>query len=264
MSQLPAEFLTGIGPVVADVVSKFRHMALDFQFILLEPRDVELLTRDVLVIITDNSRALSAICNLQLFQGQYEPRDNASRANTFSALGDKELPLGLNGGINVIALGSLVREIVMRDIVDLVFLEEFRGHNPRAIGNDFIDPFAMTKRFCSLRTAQHGQAFPLMRILITRYADNQIDLGKGLFGLFELSHVSVPSNLATVQKFKVSKQHTPDGTDQKLHPHRLGQADLQAEDWCGNQLDSAIRPWQEEPSVCCPFLLMMMMNPFLP
>lgn len=64
LTQFTTEFLTCRGPVVSDVVADFRHMALDFQFVLLEPRHVQLLSRgtalelarDVLIVVTDNSK----------------------------------------------------------------------------------------------------------------------------------------------------------------------------------------------------------------
>lgn len=62
LSQLAAQFLTGHCPVVADVVANFHHMTLDLQLVLLQPRDVQFLSRgaalelagDILIIVTDD------------------------------------------------------------------------------------------------------------------------------------------------------------------------------------------------------------------
>lgn len=73
LSKFSAQLLTRGRPIVADVVSKFRYVASDFQLIFLEPGDVQLLsgrsplklTGDVLVIVADNSvQAIGMVTNL--------------------------------------------------------------------------------------------------------------------------------------------------------------------------------------------------------
>ena len=62
LPQLLAQLLAGSRPVSADRISNFRNMTLQIQLVLLEPRDVELLSRstalkltgNVLLVITDN------------------------------------------------------------------------------------------------------------------------------------------------------------------------------------------------------------------
>lgn len=62
LTQLLAQFLTSRRPVVSDTVAQFTHVTLDLQLILLEPRDIELLSRsapleltsNVFVVVTDN------------------------------------------------------------------------------------------------------------------------------------------------------------------------------------------------------------------
>lgn len=75
LTQFTTQFLACRGPVVSDVVADFRHMPLNFQFILFEPRHVQLLSRgtalelagDVLIVITDDSEP-SQNPTIELFQ----------------------------------------------------------------------------------------------------------------------------------------------------------------------------------------------------
>lgn len=67
LAQFAAQFLTGHGPVVADVVADLHHMPLNLQLVLFQPRDVELLARgaaleltgDVLIVIADDAAFVS-------------------------------------------------------------------------------------------------------------------------------------------------------------------------------------------------------------
>ena len=63
VTQLTAQFLARRRPVVSNVVPDLRHMALDFQLVLFEPRNVQFLSRgttlelagDVLVVVANDS-----------------------------------------------------------------------------------------------------------------------------------------------------------------------------------------------------------------
>jgi hypothetical protein len=62
LANVLAQFLPGCGPVRLDAVAELGHVALQIEFALLQPRDVEFSARrsalelavDVLVIVTDN------------------------------------------------------------------------------------------------------------------------------------------------------------------------------------------------------------------
>ena len=65
LTQLSVEFPTGGGPIVGDVFAQVLDMALEVEFVLLEPADVELLagcatlelSGDVLFVVADDSAA---------------------------------------------------------------------------------------------------------------------------------------------------------------------------------------------------------------
>lgn len=65
LSQLSPNFLTGVGPVLLDVIAQFSHVAFDVEFVLLEPGDVEFLagctalelTVNVFFVVFDDSSA---------------------------------------------------------------------------------------------------------------------------------------------------------------------------------------------------------------
>lgn len=71
LAQFTAQFLTRRGPVVSNIVPDFAHVSLDLQFVLLEPRHVQFLSRgtalelagDVLVVVADNSNLISQQSN---------------------------------------------------------------------------------------------------------------------------------------------------------------------------------------------------------
>lgn len=54
LSKFFAYFLTGGGPIHADAVSDFGHMALEIEFVFLEPRDIEFLSRCATLELTGN------------------------------------------------------------------------------------------------------------------------------------------------------------------------------------------------------------------
>lgn len=69
LSQFPTQLLTRHGPVVLDVVPELYHVSLDFQLVLLQPRDIEFLaggtalklTGDVLVVVSDDAKQISSL-----------------------------------------------------------------------------------------------------------------------------------------------------------------------------------------------------------
>lgn len=119
------------------------------------------------------------------------PSDDAGGADTLCPLGDQELALCLDRLVDIIALVGLVRQVVVRDIVDLMLGQKLRGNNPWAIRNNLVHPFAMPNGLCALGTTEHGQTLTLMCFFIASNTDNQVHFGESLFGLLELSHVAI-------------------------------------------------------------------------
>lgn len=62
LAEVFGKLLAGCSPVVLDAVAQFDHVALEFKFVLLQPRDIELFTRsatfelavNVLVVVANN------------------------------------------------------------------------------------------------------------------------------------------------------------------------------------------------------------------
>lgn len=123
--------------------------------------------------------------------GLFVPSDDASCANTLRPLGDQELALRLDRLVDIIALVRLVRQIVVRDIIDLMLGQKLRGNNPWAIGNNLVHPLAMPNGLCALGTAEHSETLTLMRFFVASDTDNQVHFGESLLGLLELSHVAI-------------------------------------------------------------------------
>lgn len=78
----------------------------------------------------------------------------------------------------------------MSDIIELVRVEELGCHDPRAVLNDFVDPFTMSEGLGSLSTRHDGEALAPVCLLIARDADNERGVGEGLLGLLEDAHVA--------------------------------------------------------------------------
>lgn len=83
----------------------------------------------------------------------------------------------------------------MGDVVNLMLLQELRGHDPGTVRNDLIHPLAVTDGLCSLLAAQHGQTLSLVCLFVSSHPHNEIDFREGLLCLFQLSHVSVAIRL---------------------------------------------------------------------
>lgn len=78
----------------------------------------------------------------------------------------------------------------MGDVVDPMLLEKLGRDDPRTVGNDLVHPFAMAHRLGAFGTTQDSETLAFVCFLITSYADNQVRIGEGILGLFELPHVA--------------------------------------------------------------------------
>lgn len=80
--------------------------------------------------------------------------NDTSGANPFSPLSDQELPFLFDRLVDIVSFICDIWLIVVGDIVNLVFFQEFGSHNPGAIRDDFINPFAMPHRLGTLSASQ--------------------------------------------------------------------------------------------------------------
>ena len=78
----------------------------------------------------------------------------------------------------------------MRDVVDLVLLEELRVDDPGAVLDDLVDPAAVAHGLGALGARQHGQALAHVGFAVARDADEEVDVRERLLGLLELAHVA--------------------------------------------------------------------------
>jgi hypothetical protein len=176
-------------------------VALDVELVLLEPRNVELLARsttlqlagDVLLVVSNNpgEKSKQSACSMRRWTLRVLLCDDASGADAFGTLGDKEHALFLDRLVNVITLVGAVGNVIVGDIVDLVLFKELDIDNPGAVFYDFIHPFAVSHRLGALLCVQNSQALATVRLLVACDADEQVDVGEGSLGLLKLAHVSV-------------------------------------------------------------------------
>lgn len=204
LAEVLCEFLAGGGPVCLDGVAELDHVALEVEFVFLEPRDVEFfaagaafeLAVDVLVVVADDPEHVNTVRCLCVWI-QDLLGDNASRGEAFCALGHQEHAPLLDGSIDIVALICAVGEVVVRDVVDLVLLEEVGCDDPGAVGDDLVDPFAVTYALSALSRRQNGQTLALVCLGVARDADYELDLrvvgrqvGEGGLGLLQRAHVA--------------------------------------------------------------------------
>ena len=119
--------------------------------------------------------------------------DDVRGTNTFCPLRNQELARRLDRRVNIIALISTIRQIVMSHIVDLVFLHKLRriGDDPRAILYHLINPFAVPYALGALLARKDCETLPSMRLFVTCHADNEVRVWENRFRLLQLSHVPV-------------------------------------------------------------------------
>lgn len=155
-------------------------MALEVEFVLLEPGHIELLsggttlklTGNVFLVVTDD------LC------------DDIGRRDTLGSLGYQELSCFLAWPVDIIGLRRGVWLVVMGNIVDVVLLQELGSDNPRCILDNLVNPFAVTEGLSTLLISQYRETLALVGIYIVRYTNNEGCIRKSLLGLFQLSHVS--------------------------------------------------------------------------
>lgn len=126
----------------------------------------------------------------------------------------------------------------MRDVVEFMFFQELSRHEPRTIGNDLVDPFAVAEGLRALGAAKNSEAFSFMRLVVAGDAHDEVDIREGLLGLFELAHVTTESVPSRRTK---QGENTPNETNQTLHPHKPAPADPSAASWYGIPQDPAAR-----------------------
>ena len=145
--------------------------------------------------------------------GQNKPSNDARCTDTLRPLGNQELSLSLDRSIDIIAFGRTVWKIVMRHVVDLMLVDKLGCHNPRAAGNHFIYPFAVSNCLRSFRTAQNRHTLPVKSFLVTRNTDDEMYIRECLFGLFKLSHVT-----GTMSIESNNKRNKRKGPDMNTYP----------------------------------------------
>lgn len=184
LTEITANLAPSGGPVVLDTVSQLGYVTFDVELVLFQPADVQLLSAgsplelssNVLFVVSDNLG------------------DDAGGGDTFGALGDEELALPFDGCVDVVTFVGTVGLVVMSDVVDVVLSEEVGSYNPRAAGNDLVDPFAVANGFGSFGTGEDGESFSFVCLRISSHADNQVGVGEGGFGLLKLAHVAIETS----------------------------------------------------------------------
>ncbi|KAI7326819.1 hypothetical protein KC326_g189 [Hortaea werneckii] len=105
-------------------------MPLQIELVLLQPRDVELLSATASLELTRDV----------LFVVPHDLRNDTCGRYTFRALSNQEHSALFDRLVDIVAFASAVRKIVVSHIVNLVLFQELDVDNPRAIFNDLTLP----------------------------------------------------------------------------------------------------------------------------
>lgn len=138
-----------------------------------------------------------------IWSGRNVPGDDAGGADALGPLGDEELASLLDGLVDVVALGGTVGQVVVRDVVELVLLEEVGRDDPGTVLDDLVHPLAVADRLGALGGGHDRQALARVRLVVARDADDEGGVGEGLLGLLELAHVT--SSLQSVRCRQITR-----------------------------------------------------------
>jgi hypothetical protein len=117
-------------------------------------------------------------------------RNDTSGAHSLGPLSNEEHPRLLDGFVNILAFISTIWNIIVSYIIEFMLFKEFFRDDPWTSFNNLVNPLAVSDSLSSLLSSQDSQALALMRLVIVSDAHDEIGIGKCLFGLLKLSHVS--------------------------------------------------------------------------
>lgn len=121
----------------------------------------------------------------------YSPCNDASRADTLSALSYKKLASLLDGLVNVVSLVRAIWDIVVCNVVEAMQFEKLWSHDPRAVFDDLVHPLTVSHRLSALLGRHDGQSLAHVGIIVAGDAHDESCVGEGFLRLFKLAHVSV-------------------------------------------------------------------------
>lgn len=127
-------------------------MTLQIKLVLLEPGHVELLAGcatlqlagDVLFIVFDDPKSGYKQAPNEWSRSGYVLGDYTCGADALGSLCHQEFPFFLNRGVDVVSFVGTVWQVIVSNVVYLMLFQEVRGDDPGAIGNNLVNPFAMT------------------------------------------------------------------------------------------------------------------------
>lgn len=121
----------------------------------------------------------------------YSPCNDASRADTLSALSYEELASLLDGLVNVVSLVRAIWNIVVCYVVEAMQFEKLWSDDPRAVFDDLVHPLTVSHRLGALLGRHDGQSLAHVGIIVAGDAHDESCVGKGFLRLFKLAHVPV-------------------------------------------------------------------------
>lgn len=207
------------GPVVFYSFAQLRDVALDVQFVLLEPGDIELLTAGTALELADNVflvvahdpagfLGLGGKKNLCVRRRGFSLGDNVGGRDTLCPLRHQKLAGFLAGAIDVVRVRTGIGLVIVGDVVDRMLVQEPGGDDPRRILDNFVNPFTMTEGFCSLLIREDREALPLVGFRVVGDPDEEVGVRERLLRLLELPHMpGVPPIANNCIRHHVQKEY---------------------------------------------------------
>ena len=84
-----------------------------------------------------------------------------------------------------------VRLLIMRNVVDLMLVDELLSELPRRVGSDLVDPFTVLDGLASFGVSEGWKSFVGFAELIRADSDDEVDGGEAELGLSHLESVTV-------------------------------------------------------------------------
>lgn len=98
--------------------------------------------------------------------------------------------LRLGKAIHVFVGFARVYQLVVRNVVDIVLVEESLVNDPGSVGNHLVDPTALTDGFASLGVRHGGGRLVTCAQVVRAHADQELHFGERELGLTQLQSMS--------------------------------------------------------------------------
>lgn len=93
--------------------------------------------------------------------------------------------------VHVVAtIAALVWVVVVSDVIDPVLIDKFLVNHPRSVGDNFVNPSAVTNGFAAFGMGHHSARLVFAAEFVGANSHHQVNLGEGELRLPKLEGMS--------------------------------------------------------------------------